>query len=301
MSKGHPYPKEVLEFVRDNAANLTTKELVQLTNQKFGTAFTASKMNSFRNKRHISGKQTFSDEIKAYIRDNYSGSTPAKMAEQVNALFGTSYTRRQIQNYCNNSGLRTGNPQRAPQHYTRLFSAEVMAFICEHHKGVRPVEMAEIVNKRFGTTYTVSQITSFYNNRKLRSGIRVVPTPRPISPVGSERKGKYGELTVKVSMEGGNKRNPGTFRSKYQLAWEREHGPIPEGNAIICLDGDRNNCDLSNLCMVTRQEASYLNLHQDIKSKEPEILDARIMLSKVAAAKKNAEKKLRGGEKDGER
>lgn len=300
MSKGYPYPKEVIDFVRANAANYTSKELAQIVNQQFGTAFTASKMGDFKSTHKIKGKRTFTKEIKAYICENYPGSTPAKMAAQVNALFGTSYTRQQIRNFCNHRGIKTGLAQRKPQQFTRLFSEKVLTYIRENYVGVSPTEMMKRVNSKFGTAYTTAQIKNLYGNRKFDSGVHLVPSPRPPAHLGSIRKGKYGEPTVKVSMEGGTKRNPGTYRSKYLLAWEQAHGPIPEGNAIICLDGDRSNCDLSNLRMVTKQEAAFLFLHQSIESKAPQIMDARITLSKVKAAAKSAEKKLRSGGDKGE-
>ena len=41
--------------------------------------------------------------------------------------------------------------------------------------------------------------------------------------------------------------------------WEQEHGPVPDGHAIVQLDGDPANCDPDNLECVPRGVLSRLN------------------------------------------
>ena len=33
---------------------------------------------------------------------------------------------------------------------------------------------------------------------------------------------------------------------KHRYLWERQHGPVPEGHVLKCLDGDKTNCDPAN-------------------------------------------------------
>lgn len=45
---GRAYPPEVAKFIRDHVKGISTKELVEMVNEKFGTEFTVSKMHNFK-------------------------------------------------------------------------------------------------------------------------------------------------------------------------------------------------------------------------------------------------------------
>lgn len=53
-------------------------------------------------------KSLFSDEIKAFIYDNYKGCGPSEMAKTVNDKFNTNYTKQQLKNYYKNHHLNSG-------------------------------------------------------------------------------------------------------------------------------------------------------------------------------------------------
>lgn len=46
---------------------------------------------------------------------------------------------------------------------------------------------------------------------------------------------------------------------KHRWLWEKANGPVPEGYALKCLDGDRSNCDPSNWEAVKRGVLPRLN------------------------------------------
>ena len=43
---------------------------------------------------------------------------------------------------------------------------------------------------------------------------------------------------------------------KHRYVWEHANGPIPDGHNIAFRDGNRQNCDLSNLYLISREEAA---------------------------------------------
>ena len=54
-----------------------------------------------------------------------------------------------------------------------------------------------------------------------------------------------GYLWIKVRTdEGANKKN---WIQKHRYVWEQQNGEIPDGYKIVFLDGDKMNCDISNL------------------------------------------------------
>lgn len=46
---------------------------------------------------------------------------------------------------------------------------------------------------------------------------------------------------------------------KHRYLWEQVNGPIPEGHALKCLDGDKTNCDPSNWELIPRGMLPHLN------------------------------------------
>lgn len=52
----------------------------------------------------------------------------------------------------------------------KKYPAEIREFIIDNAKGNRPADLAMMVNERFGTGYTYSQIRAFLKNHKIRTG-----------------------------------------------------------------------------------------------------------------------------------
>lgn len=66
-------------------------------------------------------------------------------------------------------------------------------------------------------------------------------------PVGHERVNKYGYIDIKIA-------EPNKFVLKHRLIWEQAHGPIPKGYNVQFRDGNRQNCTLDNLYLISRLE-----------------------------------------------
>ena len=69
--------------------------------------------------------------------------------------------------------------------------------------------------------------------------------PRTRKPVGSRTITKDGYVKIKTG-------EPKQWHFLHVLNWTREHGPVPRGKVVIFLDGDKQNCDVSNLMCVSR-------------------------------------------------
>lgn len=97
-------------------------------------------------------------------------------------------------------------------------------------------------------------------------------------PVGTIRYEKEGYLKIKIAE-----------RDKWELlhreVWKREHGAYPPDNCVIVFkDGNKENCDINNLEMLTRQEFMLRNsMHRF-----PEELRKVIHLQSVIRRKINA-------------
>lgn len=66
-------------------------------------------------------------------------------------------------------------------------------------------------------------------------------------PVGYERFTKDGYIEVKV-------RETNVFKLKHRYIWEQQNGTIPRGCNIQFKDGNRLNCSIENLYMISRTD-----------------------------------------------
>jgi hypothetical protein len=82
---------------------------------------------------------------------------------------------------------------------------------------------------------------------------------RRIRPVGSERVNVDGYTEIKVS-------DPNKWRCKHVVIWEAHNGPMPKGYAIIFGDGNKENFELDNLILVSRQQLLTLNRNRLIQN-----------------------------------
>lgn len=76
---------------------------------------------------------------------------------------------------------------------------------------------------------------------------KVGQLPHNAKPVGYECTYNNGYVYIKV--EGERK-----MQLKHRYIWERHHGPVPKGMCIAFRDGNRQNCDISNLMLITEAE-----------------------------------------------
>jgi hypothetical protein len=98
-----------------------------------------------------------------------------------------------------------------------------------------------------------------------------------LKPIGYERVSKDGYIEVKVRNAENSKDN---FELKQRLVWEEHNGPIPEGSIVEFIDGNKQNCDISNLRCITRKENVIRNglsdngiIKRRMKVRDPEMVE----------------------------
>lgn len=190
-------------------------------------------------------------------------------------------------------------------HKNAVYPLEVAEFIRRNALGKYNKDLTELINKNFGTSYTVKQIKSYKSNNKISSGLtgyfekgnlpankgqkmskeqykkcagtmfKKGNIPHNHRPVGSERIGKDGYLQVKVA-------EPKTWKQKHVVIYEKYYGPVPKGSKVIFLDRNINNFNIENLACVTAAELARLNQNHRI-SEVPEVTKAGIALEKYKA------------------
>lgn len=196
------------------------------------------------------GWSKYTDEMREFILDNYKGISSKELAERVNNRFGTQVTERQMANYRKNHHLPSGLGGRFPKGHVPANKGKKMS--------------PEVYEKCKATMFKKGQI------------------PMGYKPVGSEveRWFDHGHtkkcIWVKVA-------DPDVWREKHDLVWEAHNGPIPEGHALIFLDGNTLNPSIDNLALVDRYTNLLMNKN-GLRYNEKETTKTGLLIAEVIKA-----------------
>lgn len=190
------------------------------------------------------------------------------------------------------------------------YTEDERAFFQEFVPGHTYKEIQGAFRSRFGWDITIGQVKGYMANHKINSGTKGrfekghVPankgrkgtcpagcakswfrqghTPKNHRPVGSERVSKDGYIEVKVG-------EPGRWRLKHRVVWEKAFGKIPPGKCVIFLNGDKTDVRVENLAIIDRNVNVRLNQsglrYQDADSTRAAI-EVGVLLAEIGKAKK---------------
>ena len=75
----------------------------------------------------------------------------------------------------------------------------------------------------------------------------------------------------------------------HRAVWEEHNGPVPEGMIVSFKDSDRMNCDIDNLMLISRGEASALTrLHY--RFEDPDLTEAALGVVRLRQTAKKIQK-----------
>lgn len=246
------------------------------------------------------------------------------LAAECNKIYGTSFTASKMKAFRGNHGYRNGQKQWTKEEYwkyQKYYPKGMYEFIRDNSWNVPSKEMAEMVNKKFGTNFTPNAIKQFRARHKIRSGLtgwyqkghepgnkgkkqadymspegieRSKPTrfqkgnrPKNELPVGSIKINCYGYKLIKVQNEGAQWER---WAFLHRKVWEEHNGPIPEGMIVTFKDSNRLNCDISNLMLITKGENSAMN-GKGYRYEDPDLTEAALQMIRLKKAVKDRKKK----------
>ncbi|HEY3348084.1 MAG TPA: HNH endonuclease signature motif containing protein [Nitrospirota bacterium] len=242
-----------------------------------------------------------------FIRTRYSKMSVQELAAAFNEKYGTDKTASAIKTACTNRGYKSGRPKGNPKGSLRIFTKEQARYIEEKYKEMTEAEVTASLNKEFGTGYRQSQIAAFINNHKILSGRTGFfekghqpfnkgtkgfmksnsgtfvkgHIPGNQKPLWSERiDSKDGFIQIKVPERDPHTGFPTRYKHKHVWIWEQANGLIPENHVVAFKDGNKLNCSLDNLMLITRAELLYLNQYNyhDIPA---ELRDSFLVMAKL--------------------
>ena len=184
------------------------------------------------------------------------------------------------------------------------------------HKGASARAMAELFTEHFNIPVSINQMKGVMHRNNISSGKtgrfekgnkpynkgkkmskelyeKCKPTmfkkghiPKNYRKIGSERITKDGYIEIKIA-------DPHVWKLKHRLIYEEHYGKIPAGYSVIFGDGDKLNCNIDNLILVSRSELLIMNRNKLIK-KYSVLTKAGVNIAKLLDAtskKKKAKRK----------
>ena len=277
----YAYPQEVHDFVKAHCTKLRDKELARACNEALGTDFTAQRMKSFRaNHKYCNGKKQWSKEeywkyqtrypqgMYEYIRDNSWGVSSKEMAERCNEKFGTNWTPTGMKQFRQRHGIKSG----------------VTGW---YQKGHPPGNKGKKLEEYVTDPERVADIKKRIAPTQFKKGHK----PANEYPLGTIAVTSEGYKIRKISMTG-------TLWERWEFlhraVWEEHNGPVPEDMVISFKDGNKLNCDISNLMLLTKGENAVLT-RLGLRSEDPDLTEAGLNLVRLKQAAKDARKRKKNG------
>lgn len=168
------------------------------------------------------------------------------------------------------------------QYMNKIYSKEELSFIKDKfEKKYTIAEIAQAFNKQFNRNISKPNMSyalrflglRYHHFRKQTFKIGNMNRWKVKRDIGTERLDKDGYILVKVGF-------PRIEKRKHILVWEKEYGKINNRiEAIVFLDGDKTNCELSNLYKIDRR---ILPLYAKIVSQKDLTPDMRKLAIETA-------------------
>jgi hypothetical protein len=190
-----------------------------------------------------------------------------------------------------------------------LFSKEQIAFIKKFYRKFPPKYVAEGLNECFNLDLKEGQVRSFIHNHGIKSGRNCCFQKNHLpwnygtrgmgickgnsgnfkkghisqnrKPLWSERIDPDGYVWIKVQKHDPNTGSPTRYMLKHAWVWEKVYGKPPKGSNIVFKDGNRTNCDIKNLILVSDAELAVMNRHEGFGAAPAELKESIIMLTKL--------------------
>ncbi len=198
----------------------------------------------------------YTAEEHEFLRCFIPGHTYAEIINEFNKRFSVPITRSRLKGYIGNHKLNTGKTGRFEKGHT------------PYNKGLHTPTVGRMAETQF------------------KKG-RLPPNTKEI---GYERITKDGYIEVKVTERPDRANGIKNFIPKHRLVWEAANDPIPDNCVIVFLDGDKTNCSLDNLAVITRAEHLELTRRQ-LRSENSQLTKTGILVVKAGIAVSKAKKK----------
>lgn len=259
----------------------------------------------------------YGPEVHEFVKNNCTKMRDEELTEKCNAELGTSFTVTGMKAFRANHGYKNGLGMPKGEEYWKRqtkWPKGMYEYIRDNSYHVDSKEMAERVNKKFGTSFTTVQMKSFRQRNHITCGLtgwyqkghepgtkgkrqeeymsqEAIDRTKATrfkkgdkiwneQPIGTVIVTTDGFKAIKVKMDGPQ---PKKWKPLHRKVWEDHNGPIPEGMVITFKDSNPLNCELDNLLMVSKRENLEMN-RSGYRFDDPELTETGLALVKMKQA-----------------
>jgi len=224
------YTPEQLDWLREHYPRMALADLTAAFNENFPLSKTPNQIKSTLKNHNITcgrprgqlnkGRSIYTAEQTDWLRENYPRLPLKELTQDFNAVFNQQLSAGTVHSACKRFGIQCGRDGRFKQGFTPWNT---------------------------GTKGLVAP-----NSGNFANGHR----PKNWVPIGSERINGDGYRDRKLTDTGVGRVD---WVPVHRIVWEQANGPLPVGQAVIFIDGDKTNIALDNLQDVSRGELGVLN------------------------------------------
>ena len=265
-------------------------------------------------------------EQEDYLTKIYYHKSNNEIVELINKKFDTNYTKTAVQCKKEKLGLKSEYKEQ-PKKWTE----EIINFMIENYEGKDNIELAKMLNEKFGLNTNNDRVCNVKANLKRRRGIDLTTNinrgcyRKGISPsnkgkkwseyMSEEGQANSRKTTFKKGNIPPNRSEIGQERTtqdgytevkiqdgalnknwvlKHRYIYEQHYGKIPDGYNVMFADKNRQNFDIDNLILVSKHEDLIMN-NKKLIYEDKELTKSGHLVAKVIAKttklKKKKEKK----------
>lgn len=234
-------------------------------------------------------------EEAAFIKTLDGSNTIPEIMELVNEKFDSDFNYEQIKSFL----WKNHVPYRRNSRHNLLITDEQAEILMKIIPGRQGKDIVRIFQEETGVRLTLAQLRSWKKNHKCPSGYDTRWRPGHIStyrtPKGSINRGtfKKGNISVNAVPIGTERVRSGYIYVKYRdghlnknwkrksvVIWEENNGQIPDGSALMFIDGNTLNCSIENLRLVDKGDLAVANAHYGL-SHDPELNETILSAAKL--------------------
>lgn len=282
--RGNRYSREFIDWLRKVAPGRTLARIRDLIRARWRMRLSDCQLsNIFKNHgiRRFEGmshkemcaittvhEHKFQGLKEWLLSQDVTGITRAGMLNRINEHFDWSMTMNQLKGYLSRNhialwGIEAGQFKKGQQSLTR---------------GV----------KMTAEQYRKCAKTMFKKGNRPKTAVPVGTIVAAKVTNGGSREERYYKKKVA---------EPNRWKLLHRLVWEEHNGPIPPNHVITFLDGNWQNCDISNLICISRGANCRANQDGLRFEGNPELTKSGLLVSELKTQTIKMEKKLRKGKR----
>ncbi len=218
------YTPEIREEIKRIYQQHEGQETCRIINEKYGLSMNIDNLHGIvyryglhkRRNRTYKKPSIYTPEQIAFLKKTYARKSAKETADKFNAHFGLNVNPAALRTWMNRHGILSKDDGK--------FSPGAAPW----NAGTKGLTGANEMSYKPGTL------------------------PPKTRPVGFESVKSDGSILVKVSADWNEKRQRfGIWQPKHKIVWEQHHGQVPDDKIIQFLNGDRSDCRIENLTLIT--------------------------------------------------